>query len=365
MSFRTRLGGALLLSGAALALSCGRDRGGGEATLCRAESIAGCEYTSQGLSFSERDDLMATDDLTGRELPLLVRIPEGAGPFPLVVWSHGGGFKANGHHLSTRWGEAFARHGYAVLHIAHIPLTTEAGTALCEHGGVPPAECTPDGDEDTTGLIAMVKTRDVIAVLDALPAIADEMVAAGDAAVDLDRVAIAGWSAGSRAPLITHGAVFLPSPSAAPLSMPHALPKAAIALSPIGPGYAGFFDTGTENTWQGTRGPIFVATGDNDVKPTKPDLTGADRRIAFEKQPADGSRWLLYSGLSPGVGGHSTFNLDDLGSSDERVARFSRALRSSALAFLDATLNDDAAATEWLATTNASVLAGDAEWVHK
>lgn len=34
------------------------------------------------------------------------------------------------------------------------------------------------------------------------------------------------------------------------------LPKAAIAMSPIAPGYAGFFDDGTSNTWQGTRGPI-------------------------------------------------------------------------------------------------------------
>lgn len=106
-------------------------------------------------------------------------------------------------------------------------------------------------------------------------------------------------------------------------------------------------------------------TGDNDVKPSKPDLTGADRRIAYERQPADGSRYLLYSKLPPGVGGHPTYDLEDLASADPRVVRLSRAIQSTARAFLDATLNGDAAAKAWLESDHAAVLAGDAEVQHK
>lgn len=225
------------------------------------------------------------------------------------------------------------------------------------------AECVP-GEEDANGLVALVKTLDVTAVLDALPMLSAGSVQMGGPAIDLDRVAVAGWSAGALARPITMGAVFLPSASAPPFSLPHPLPVAALGLSPIGPGYGGFFDDGTDSTWDDVRGPFFVGTGDNDLKTTKPDLTGANRRIAFDKQPADGTRWMLYSHLPGGVGAHGTYNLEMLGDPDERIDRLSRALRSSALAFLDANVKGDAAAQAWLDSDNAKVLAGDAEWVH-
>jgi len=339
---------------------------GSGADACSSSNLDACEYPSRDLAVEEREGFSVTDPVTGRELPLLARVPEGPGPFPVVVYSHGGGFTDTGHRQSDAWGSTIAGHGYAVIHIAHIAPDAESGAALCAIGSVPAAECVLSGDdEDASGMVALVKTRDVIAVLDALPKLSDASVAAGGPSIDLDRVAVAGWSAGSRAPLITHGAVFLPSPSAPPLSMSHPLPKAAVAFSPMGPGYAGFFDTGDANTWQGMRGPVLMVTGDNDTKPSKPDLEGADRRVAFEKQPADGTRWLLYSNLPPGVGAHATYNLEDLGSSDERLSRISRAMRSSVLAFLDAHLNGDAGAAQWLSGGHAGVLAGEAEWVHK
>jgi dienelactone hydrolase len=344
----------------------GEAGGTGGTSACGEADLGACEYESQGLSVTVREGFSVTDAITGRELPLLARIPEGSGPFPVVVWSHGGGFNQGGQRFSPEWGDALASHGYVVIHIAHIPVTPESGAAFCELGAIPPGECSAaETEEDTTGLLALVKTRDTIAVLDALPDLSAASVDMGGPAIDLERVAIAGWSAGARAPIVTHGAVFLPSPSAPALSMTHPLPKAAIALSPMGPGYAGFFDEPSSNTWEAMRGPVLVATGNNDIKPDKPDVSGEDRRLAFERQPADGSRWLLFSTLEPQVGGHSTYNLEDLESSDERLARLSLSLRSSALAFLDANLKGDEAAQAWLASQNAQTLAGAAEWAHR
>jgi len=33
-----------------------------------------------------------------------------------------------------------------------------------------------------------------------------------------------------------------------------------------------------------------IRTGKNDLKPSEPDVSSGDRRIAFERQPADGQR---------------------------------------------------------------------------
>jgi hypothetical protein len=353
-------------SGAAGSGASGPSGGGGANSQCEAENLDACDYPSPGLTATKQEGIAITDNKTGRELPLLVRIPEGEGPFPLVVWSHGGGFSQAGHKQAVEWGTTLAEHGYAVLHIAHVPPTLDSAAALCELGSVPPADCTVDAasDEDDNGLIALVKTLDVIAVLDRLPQLSEASVEAGGPAIDLDKVAVAGWSAGARAPIVTHGARFQALPNLEPITLTHDLPRAAVALSPMGPGYAGFFDEADGNTWEDMRAPVFMATGDNDLKASKPDVSGADRRIAFERQPADGQRWLLYSTLTD-VGGHPSFNLEDQDSSDERLVRLSRALSSGVRAFLDAKLLNSAAGEAWLASNNAQTLAGEAEWINK
>lgn len=359
-------------------LACGGDGGtggtasgtggtGGAQGACSATDLDACDYPTPELASSEREGISITDTDTGRELPLLIRVPERQGPLPLVVWSHGGGFNDNGHRQAKEWGEALVSHGYAVVHIAHVTPTVESAPAICALGSVPPADCMAGavGDEDDNGFIALVKTLDVIAVLDRLEQLSKASVDAGGPAIDLDKVAVAGWSAGARAPIVTHGAKFKPLSTSAPISLIHNLPRAAVALSPMGPGYAGFFDDPEANTWESMRGPIFMATGNNDIKPSKPDVSGADRRIAFERQPSDGERWLLYSNLPEDVGGHPTYNLEDYASNDVRLKNFSRALASSVRAFLDAKLLDSAEGRAWLSSGNAQTLAGEADWVNK
>lgn len=340
--------------------------GGGSASDggCSEANLTACNYPVGTATFTERQSSI-TDPLTGRVLPLLARVPAGSGPFPVVVYSHGGGFLDLGHLQGTEWAEPLAHHGFLTVNVGHVSLDADAGVALCTTAQVPMNECVPTADEDGNGMIALVKSRDVVAVLDALPALKQALEMNGGPQVDLGHVAVMGWSAGSRAPLIMQGATFFPSASAPVYASPHTLPVAAVALSPTGPGYSGFFDELSGSSWDQVRGPVLVATGDNDVKPTKPDLTGPVRRIAYERQPADGKRWLLYSKLAQGVGGHPTYNLEDLASTDVRLQRISYALRSAVLAYFDAQLKGDAAAAAYLASGDVLTLAGDAEWQHK
>jgi hypothetical protein len=332
---------------------------------CAEDQLEACEYASRGLSFETATRLTTTEPVTGRTLPLFVRVPDGAGPVPVVIWSHGGAFTTGGQNESVAWGELFAEHGYVAIHIGHAPVDAAAARAMCDAAAVPPADCVADpnaADEDATGLLAIGRSLDVAAVLEDLPRLSRVSVNNDGPALDLERVAVAGWSGGARGPMVAMGAKVLPLPGLGVFTNPHPLPKAALLMSPAGPGFGGFYSNDTDNTWIAMRGPTFIATGANDVKPNKPDLTGQVRRMVFDAQPGDGERWLLYSNLEVGVGGHGTYNFGDRDSSDARLSRYSRALASAARAFLDATLRDDETARAWLESEAARVLAGDVDW---
>lgn len=334
----------------------------GSVPACTTSDLSRCDYPERKVTSTEREGFDVKETITGRSLPMLARIPEGAGPFPVVIWSHGGGFNDGGHRLGREWGTAMAGQGYVVLHLAHATLTADAGKALCNFASIPAAECTLDAGDEDSPIIGIVKALDLIAVLDRLEALSKESVARGGPALDVAHVATAGWSGGSRGPTVLHGVKLKTTPSAPLFSRPDDRVVASVGLSTAGPGFGGYFDAGGETSWTTMRGPFLIGTGQNDVKPNKPELTGPIRRFPFTAQPADGTRRLLYSNLPVGVGGHGTYNLEDSGSSDERLSRFSRALRSSVLAFLDAHVKGDATAKAWLATDNARVLAGDADW---
>ncbi len=329
---------------------------------CTTADLAKCDYPEKMLASTEREGFSVPEPSTGRTLPLRVRVPEGPGPFPLVIWSHGGGMNDGGHRLGNEWGAALAANGYAVVHIAHASIDAKSGAALCSVAQIPAAECNlASGDEDSP-LIAMVKALDIIAVLDRLKNLSDESVARGGPAIDLEKVATAGWSGGARGPQVLMGAKLKTTPSAPLFARPDDRIVAAVAISPAGPGFGGFFENGGETSWASMRGPLLYTTGTNDVKENKPELTGPIRRAAYTLQPSEGNRRLLYSNLAVGTGGHGTYNLEDASSTDERLSRFSRALRSAVVAFLDAHVKGDAAAKDWLASANAKVLGGDVDW---
>lgn len=338
------------------------------ATTCDASAREGCLYPSRGLTYTEREGLKVTEPKTSRELTLLLRSPSLDQPRPIVLWSHGGSFDDQGHRLSKTWSEQLVSHGYHVLHVAHASVDADAIKAACQLAQVPQAECpvnpNDSGDEDI-GLLAVLRALDLSAVLDELPKISQQHVRQGGAPFDLERVVVAGWSGGSRGPMLLLGAQLRPSASAPLFSYPHQLPAAAFIMSPTGPGFGGFYQEAEDNSWSEMRGPVLFATGVNDVKPSNPGLDGPTRKLAFELQPADGQRWMLYSTLPVGTGGHGTYHLGDLMSQDPALAQTSEAIASSVRAFLDAMLLDDPTAKAWMMSQDASTLAGQAQWLNR
>lgn len=332
---------------------------------CSETALDACEYASRALAFTVVRNLTVREPLTQRELPILVRIPDLPGPLPVVIFSHGGSLAVGNEEQSVAWGETFAQHGYLDLHVGHVPLGAEGTRALCAQVGLPVTECRQNGDEDSNGLLAIIRADDLSAVLDALPRLSALAVAQGRPAFDLDRVVLAGWSGGSRGPTLNLGATVTPITGAAPFSVSHPKPIAMLVASPTGPGFGGFYETPSGHSWTGLRGPTLQLTGTNDVKPASPTLDGPVRRRPFDLQHADGHRWLLYSQLPVGIGGHDTFNLGDRSSNDVRLSRLSRALQSAARAFLDAEVKQEPAARAWLESNQAATLAGTASWEHR
>jgi predicted dienelactone hydrolase len=253
---------------AALTAACGREA-----------PVAPGQYVSpQPYSAGIFDGYVVTGELSGRELPVKVRYPEGAeGPLPVAIFSHGAGALNNGHETYQEWGTRLAEAGYAVVHIAHV----EGGTAShCAPLQILPEECRPlllfTGD--TLGAVWFNRPRDVTAVIDELDAIG----AATGIELDMGRIALVGHSGGAHTVMSSAGAAIDFSPSVTGATYLDPRIRAFVALSPQGPGSLGFTDT----SWDNMAAPMLIATGAADTGPTVDDP--AMRRVPFQRMSGPG-----------------------------------------------------------------------------
>jgi len=113
----------------------------------------------------------------------------------------------------------------------------DAASEIAGAGATPAgtAECVPTEDEEASGILAIGRSFDIAAVLDDLLRLLQISVANDGPALDLDRVAVAGWSGGARGPMVFMGAKLKPTASAPIFTNPKVRGKAAIFMSPAGP----------------------------------------------------------------------------------------------------------------------------------
>lgn len=291
------------------------------------------------------DGYVVDDVARQREVPVLVRYPAellaAPGPrLPLVVWSHGGGPNVDGRLGSPEWSEAFVRAGYIVIHMSHVPRSTEQATALYAEFGLTLTE-----GVECFNHLQVDRPRDARAVLDALPLIeAAFPILAGR--IDNTRIAMAGHSFGAYTTRTLAGAVvdLCPAPALAPPGFAHHRvsfrddrPVAFLPLSPQGPGRFGFFELPGEHSWQTLDRPDFSATGAGDATPGE---EAADRVRGFQIM-APHDKFLLYINSPNAI--HATFNLND-----PAQPQMEALIRASGVAFLDANVRGNARAAAWL-----------------
>ncbi len=308
-------------------------------------------YEAAGPAAVQVRDFSWTDSTRQRTLPLRLRMPEGNGPVPVVLFSHGLGGSIEGGQF---WAEHWASHGIAVLHLQH----PGSDTAVWKDAARPARAMR----EAASAEQLINRANDVKFVLDEL-ARRRSSTDPADAWVrrlDLDRIGMSGHSFGAGTTQAIAGQSY--GRRGAALEDPR--PRAFIAFSPSGKDVRPASFTGV------TR-PFMALTGSADGEVgmglgTPPDT----RRALFDALPSGqlaGDKMLVWlTGADHMIFGgqariaHASWNTNP---GPELDALHVRIVRATTLAFWRANLLDDAAARTWLRQQSAGYVGNAGEVV--
>ncbi len=257
-----------------------------------------------------------------QDFDVRITYPEGKGPFPVVVWSHGlGGSKDAYQPLARHWAEQ----GYVVIQPTHADSLD--GRPLREKVSF------MRGQGRSTENWAE-RPQQVTTILDALGSI-QEKVPALKGKLDAKRIAVGGHSFGAHTAQLVAGT--LPSTGR---SLADPRPKAFIWISPQGTGPL-FRPT----SWQDVARPVLVVTGDNDDSP----LNGkkAEWRMEAWRSLPEGDKTLVWvHGAHHGFGGISgRARFPGSGGPDPKQVA---AVQRASTAFLDAYVKEERTAWQSL-----------------
>lgn len=266
----------------------------------------------------EVDKLWFLDEARGRNIGVKLYHPaEGAGPWPVVVFSHGLG--------GSQWGYAYfgrylAAHGMVSVHCTHPGSDwllwdgKGMGTAM---SNLRKANADPDNWRE--------RPRDVSFLLDHLDQF-EAKVPALAGRLARDRIAVAGHSFGAYTALALVGLQpALPEQPALVLADPRV--RTVVAMSPQGSG--GFLPAGC---WAGVTGPVLLMTGTRDEEPFSGRNHGLAWRLeAWSGLPEGAKHLFVLDGAT-----HMTYSAGGLGekASPAQLA----AICQAAGAFLEAHL---------------------------
>lgn len=218
-----------------------------------------------------------TDTGRQRSLPVRIRLPDGTGRVPAILFSHGLGGSVSG---GREWGEHWASEGFAVIHVQH------PGSDESLWRDKPPTERWASLRSGADMAQFLARTADIRFVVAEL----GRRQSAGDttaARVDLGRLGMSGHSFGAITTLYLGGQ--RPPPGIADFLAPNlAEPafKAFLAFSPqvIGADPVHQFSRFTR--------PALLVTGTLDGSAAF-GVTPEQRLVPFETMPATGNKHLL------------------------------------------------------------------------
>lgn len=351
---------------------CGTGAIFAQAPTCNQALTPGCLYfPANQFTFQTTAGQTTYIDNAGlqRVIEFAIRKPAGAPtPMPVVIWSHGGAEgKDNPLNSMANWSDTTATAGYLTISIAHTPRMDKE--PLCQSIGI-----------NDPGACALFKPLnwdrpfDISAVIDEL----ERMNQQGEfrRQIDLGHIAVGGHSAGAGGTLSVAGA--RRNFAGTPVSMSDTRPVAFLAFSPQAPGSEGFFDTDFKqqtHSFQPLARPVLIGTGNGDNGCKTIDEPGnclgdtpTGRRSIFNRMPA-GNKYSIY--IHDADTFHTLFELQTikcamLGVNQVKCDEVARWLKSTALAFLDGHVRQNAFANQWLQSNNVEIASlGVAEWSRK
>lgn len=296
-------------------------------------TAAGDYRLDQGpYSVAEVSDLVLQDSRRNKDLHVRIFYPSESGLFPVIVFSHGaGGSQTCCDALTRHW----AGHGYVTLQPTHddsVQQRREGGDAELRFGqAVREALRNPALWES--------RPQDIAFLLDSLPEI-ERLVPALKGKMDEHRLGMSGHSMGAYTAEVIAGArIDLPGRPGASFADPRV--RAALALSPQGPGQFGF----TDHSWDDVTMPLMTMTGSLDS--LGPIASPAWHKVPFERSRPGDKYHVLIQGAN-----HMSFTTARTllpGGAAKGQAIFDD-VQCAALAFWDAYLKNDPNAKRYLAS---------------
>ena len=209
-----------------------------------------------------------------RKLPWRLRVPAVAGPWPVVLFSHGlGGSREGG----VVWSEAWSDAGMAVLHLQHPGSDTSA-----LHGGMASLRRAATAEQLRERVLDVRFVLDELTRQAAMPGPGSSV---WSSSLRLDAVGLAGHSFGAHTTQALAGQRY-----AVPADFGDPRLKAFVALSPSAPRGPG---ANLQRAFGDIRRPFMAITGSLDGDPLGGDNTGESRAQVFDGLPR-GQRALLW-----------------------------------------------------------------------
>lgn len=273
-----------------------------------------------------------------RTVPVKFYYPKGAGPFPVIIFSHGlGGTRENYGYVGTYW----SAHGYVSLHLQHAG----SDDAVWRNGGMQAMGRAANGKN------ALDRAGDVSFALDQLEKLNQDANFPLRGKLDLQKIGMAGHSFGANTTLLVSG---LKLPLAKSLADPRI--RCAIAMSSPAP-----LTKNYDEIYGGIQIPLYHLTGTKDTSPIdRAGSSAADRQLPFQHSKSADAYLTVFQN-----GDHMVFSGWRRGApvaSDERNFAL---IQQSTLAFWDAYLKGDNAAKTWLQNDYAKELAANGTFEQK
>ena len=239
------------------------------------------EFSKNGPAVVATADVVLNDSSRKRDLSVRVAYPDGAGPFPVIVFSHGFGGAGKTYDALARF---WATRGFVVLMPDHADSGSPAGKD-------PAAESVrePAGDSVTDPKSWELRARDLAFVVAATAAV-EARIPALKGKLDERHVGVGGQSYGAFSALLLGGITVEAAKKERNFADP--IPKAFLVISPPGKGQQGL----TDKSWAGLDRPLLVVTGERDQGSKNQDPSW--RLDAYQLSPPGGKYALFLEGAS-------------------------------------------------------------------
>ncbi len=294
-----------------------------------AESSPAPAYTSApGLYPVEVVKYDWKDASRDRKVPMKIYYPGGnAGPFPVIIFSHGLGGSRDGYeYLGRHWASC----GYVSVHLQHV------GSDDSVWMGVPPWNVMKRMREAATSMENLTnRPADVSFTIDQLEQLND---ASGPlhGKLDMKNIAVAGHSFGAFTTLAIAGETFV-TPGGKKVRVADPRVKAAISMSAPAP-LRGSLD----EAFGSIRIPVFHMTGTRDDSPIG-ETKAADRRLPYDHAKNSDEYLVIFQD-----GDHMIFSGRAAIAGGRKDKKFQEQISASSTAFWDAYLKTNQAAKAWL-----------------